>query len=278
MDNGHVYTPEELKRMQNIGLEMLIEVDRICRKHGIIYELDGGTLLGAVRHKGFIPWDDDVDIRMMQSEYVRFREACRKDLDKSRFFLQDYCIDPNYRWGYNKLVRKGTDFRRIGQDMLNMRRGVFIDIFNVVNMPDHGISKKLFNTGCFIVRKIGYSPIGAQREKNPFIRCIYKALSKLPVSVVHAGYEMLNSIYANKPSTLVRTPGWHYKEEDEGYLRRWMDETCELEFEGHMFIAPRDYDGYLRHLYGDDYMTPPPADKQVPPVMASYLDLGECGL
>lgn len=278
MNEEHVYTKDELKRMQNIGLEMLIEIDRICRENSIIYELDGGTLLGAVRHKGFIPWDDDVDIRMMQTEYERFREVCKTQLDESRFFLQDYSSDPNYRWGYYKLIRRNTDYRRIGQDMLKMKRGVFLDIFNCVGMPQKRIPKLFYNIRCFIVRKIGYSPIGAVKEKKLIFRIIYSILAKIPVSVIQEGYKSLNNAYANKHTKYVRTPGWHYKQEDAGYLRSWMDERCELEFEGHMFWAPKDYDGYLRQLYGDDYMTPPPKEKQVPPVMVSYLDLGTCGL
>lgn len=275
---GHPYTPEELKRMQRIGLEMLIEVDRICRKCHISYELDGGTLLGAVRHKGFIPWDDDVDIRMLQREYERFRKACRKELDHKRFFLQDMTTDPGYRFGYGKLVRKGTSYHRLGQDMLTHKKGVFLDIFNCVNMPEKGLEKQIYNLRCFLVRKMGYAPIGAESEKNPAIKAVYRLMEKIPMKVIRRENRRLDHQYIDKKTRLVRTPGWHYKQEDDGYLRRWMDERCELEFEGHLFYAPKDYDGYLRQLYGDDYMTPPPKEKQIPPVMASSLDLGDCGL
>ena len=81
-------TEAQLRRVQKIELEMLVEVDRICRKCGIKYCIIAGTLLGAVRHKGFIPWDDDADVAMLRQEYERFRDACEKELDESRFEFQ----------------------------------------------------------------------------------------------------------------------------------------------------------------------------------------------
>ena len=108
MEKAYQISNEELKKLQRIELEMLIELDRICRKHQVSYSLDGGTLLGAVRHKGFIPWDDDIDVIMLRPEYEKFRSACERELDQTRFFLQDYKSDPHYRWGYEKLRRLGT--------------------------------------------------------------------------------------------------------------------------------------------------------------------------
>lgn len=134
--NGIVMPREDLRQMQVILLELLLEVDRICRKREIKYMLSSGTLLGAVRHKGFIPWDDDLDVTMLRSEYDRFCEACEEDLDRSRFFLQTHKNTPGYRWGYAKLRRVGTEYVRAGQEHMDYPTGVFIDIFPRDNVPD----------------------------------------------------------------------------------------------------------------------------------------------
>ena len=166
----HILTQEELKHLQEIELEMLIEIDRICRKYNIRYELDGGTLLGAVRYKGFIPWDDDIDIRMLQEDYEKFCKVCRTELDTKRFFLQNMKTDPGYRWGYGKLIRKGTEFRRWHQEMLTMRKGVFLDIFNCVGMPEKGIQKFYLICSVFWQEKLDIHPSERNMRKIRSIR------------------------------------------------------------------------------------------------------------
>lgn len=110
-----------LRQLQMIELEMLIEVNRICKKCGIHYTIIAGTMLGAVRHGGFIPWDDDADIGMLRSEYEKFRIACENELDSSRFYFQDNRNTKGYRWGYGKLRRKGTVFTREFQEHIDRK-------------------------------------------------------------------------------------------------------------------------------------------------------------
>ena len=90
---GIRFSNEELKKIHKIQLAMLVELDRICRKYDIKYIISGGTLLGAVRANSFIPWDDDIDVRMERNEYERFCMVCENELDKENFFFQNHKTD-----------------------------------------------------------------------------------------------------------------------------------------------------------------------------------------
>ena len=139
-----VLTTSDLENMHKIQLNMLIEFDKICRRNNIKYILDAGTLLGAVRHKGFIPWDDDIDVRMLRDDYEKFCVVANKELPETMFF-QNYKNDKGYPWMYSKIRMKGTKAVRIGQDRLNMEEGIYMDIFPCDGVPDDNKKKKKHN-------------------------------------------------------------------------------------------------------------------------------------
>ena len=120
---------EVLRKAQMIMLETLVDIDYICEKHKIKYWLDSGTLLGAVRHGGFIPWDDDVDIAMPYSDYKRFLEVCKTDLP-GKYVLQNKCLEPAFRRTFSKVRRRGTTIIETNEDGTEKyHHGLFVDIY-----------------------------------------------------------------------------------------------------------------------------------------------------
>lgn len=119
---------ETLRKVQLVQLEILIEVDRACKENGIRYWLDSGTLLGAVRHKGFIPWDDDLDIAMQRADYDRFLELAPSILGEN-YFLQHWNNDPGYPLPWAKVRKKGTIYTEYQFQNLNSYNGIYIDVF-----------------------------------------------------------------------------------------------------------------------------------------------------
>ncbi len=274
MEQKYQISEAELKQLQRIELEMLVELDRICRKYRIEYSLDGGTLLGAVRHKGFIPWDDDADVIMLRREYMEFRKACRKDLDHTRFFLQDYRSDPEYRWGYAKLRRKHTKFVRQGQADFK-QQGVFLDILVADNVPDGFAARRVHHFLCFLIRKALYSEVGKQQECPVFLKYIYRILSRIPRNRIFRLRNWLAAGTNRKRTELISHYTLEYPKHCRyGLPRECFDEMAEMEFEGKTFYGFRNYHLYLSMYYGD-YMALPPKEEQVPKLAITELELTE---
>lgn len=265
---------EDLRKLQLIELEMIVEVDRICRKNGIEYSLDGGTLLGAARHKGFIPWDDDADVIFTRHEYAKFFRACKKDLDRKRFFLQDYRTDENYRWGYAKIRRKGTEFIRLGQEHMKYHTGVCIDVFVVDHVPDKVLTRNLYYGVNFFIRKVMYSELGQVAADHILQRAIYRLLYKIPKNSMFHLRNCLAARCNRKKTELVSHLLYQYpsKESKYGMPSKCFEHYRDMEFEGMQLRAFVDYDRYLTLLY-HDYMTLPPEEKRQGPGEASSVKL-----
>lgn len=268
------FPSEELRQLQLTELEMIVEVDRICRKYNIAYSLDGGTLLGAIRHKGFIPWDDDADVIFTRHEYAKFYRVCKEALDKERFFLQEYRTDSGYRWGYAKLRRKGTEYVRSGQEHMHYKTGVCIDVFVVDNVPDQPFLRCLNYGVNYCIRKTLYSEWGMTAAKVMPMRLLYRALYLIPRDIC---FQLRNRIAArcNRKRTELKSHllyPYPRKESRYGMPARCFDSYIEVEFEGMKFSVFKEYDMYLSLLYGD-YMKLPPVEKRGRPGRASTVRL-----
>ena len=265
MAKEYYMTPEDLRAVQLIELELLCEVDRICRDFGITYRIVAGTLLGAVRHGGFIPWDDDADVAFLRNEYEQFRVACEHALDTSKFYFQDHRNTPGYRWGYGKLRRKNTEFVRLNQEHMPYEQGIFIDLFPYDYVPDNKLLRQIHCFSCFLYRKAFWSPVGIIASKG-INRIAYKLLSYISDNRLYGSYERFIESSNRRESGWIRiltfpAPTW-----DHGYKRKWADETSVYVFEGVSLLGPKEYNDYMTFKFGDYMSLPPENERKTHPI------------
>lgn len=251
---------KELRAVQCIELEMIEEIDRICKKCQIQYCISAGTQLGAVRHQGFIPWDDDADIAFLRPEYEKFRKACETELDKERFYFQDYRNTPGYRWGYGKLRRKGTEFVRLYQEDMPYEQGIFVDIMPYDNVPDRYIARKIHMFKCFFYRKSFWAPLGKNQAKG-IEKLAYQLLDRIPDDKLYASFKRFIEKNNKKETKRIRIYTLPVPGHEGGYLRSCFTQLVPMKFEELLVMGMKQYDIYLTYKYGK-YMELPPKDKQ----------------
>lgn len=259
-------TAKELKQLQNIELEMLIELDRICRKNNIKYTITGGTLLGAVRAGGFIPWDDDIDVAMFRREYEKFRKACKKDLDKSRFYFQDHRNTKGYRWGYGKIRRKDTLFLREHQENMPYEQGIFLDIFPLDGVPDLYMLRCFHSLHCFVIRKFLWSEVGRISDKSLVKRMLFEIMAHVPIKNIFNNYHKLIRRSNSKKRKRVRSLMFPTFGKEYGYYSKWFEQGEDIEFEGHMFECMKGAREFLSFCYGNYMELPPESQRKTHPV------------
>ena len=273
-EKRYYISEEELVQVQAIQRELIGEVKRICKKCNIHFNMVGGTMLGAIRHKGHIPWDDDADIGFLRTEYEKFRKACKTELDHEKYYMQDLRDIEGYRWGYGKLRRKNTVFARLGQEFMPYEQGIFIDLMPFDNVPDGWFSRRAHFFRCFLFRKLLWSEVGGRVEKNAGIRWIYQLLRHIPIGMIVKRYQKFIDAGQKKKTKLVRILTFPTPKGVYGYERKWYTQLAQYSFADMDLPGAKDYDGYLKVKYGN-YMELPPMDKRkVHPV--SELRLPRC--
>lgn len=259
-----------LRDVQLVQLDILIEFDRICKIHGIKYQLFSGTLIGAIRHNGFIPWDDDIDIAMIRSDYDKFLKACESHLSPD-YFLQNYNTDPKYYRQFSRIRKNNTLYLQEGYKDIDMHHGIFIDIFPLdYVLPDSYIEKircKFLQILLRLnrIRNQGISPNSNTKKKilatmvkisnliipKPFFDSMKTRIMRL--------FENKNTGYLNHLSNGTSKEKFHrfLMREEEFY------DVIDWEFEGIKFPIPRNYHDILIRAYGD-YMKLPPKELRKP--------------
>lgn len=269
---------ENQKRLHRCHVLLLEEVKRICKKHDIRHFAIAGTLLGAVRHGGAIPWDDDMDLGMLRADYDRFLRAAETELDDT-FFLQNFCTDPGYGLNFSKLMLKNTVMIEKNAASNSACKGIYIDIFPLDSAPDDAASRAKQNRKTYFLKRLflakqGYKVYESHETKK---KIVYQALSMMAAPLTKQKiYSLLEDAicrYNALSTEKIVNIGGAYGYEKETLLRRWFDDTVELPFENTTISAPSGYREYLRYFYGD-YMTPPPEDKRGDRHNIVMLDFG----
>lgn len=255
-----------LRKLQLTELEMLVEVDRICKKCDIHYNIIAGTLLGAVRNGGFIPWDDDADVAMLRAEYEKFRKACKTELDTTRFEFQDHRNTAGYRWGYGKLRRKDTLFLREFQEHMPYFQGVFIDVFPLDYVSNSHVMRTFENFHCFVYRKLFWSEVGKIADKSSVKRKVYAIMSKIPEKKIKIAFNRYIRFRDRKKTNWVRILTFPTPNAEYGYRTKWYEKSAPILFENKEFEGIKDYDDYLSFKFGNYMELPPIEARKVHPV------------
>ena len=256
----------EIRNIQLIELDILKEIDRICKKNGIEYWLDGGTALGAIRHKGFIPWDDDIDVGMTRDNYEKFLEIAKKEL-RSNYFLQNIETEVNCPQLYTKIKKNNTLYISWACRKLNIHQGIYVDIFPYDYCLNDKNDKKLIKKYVFLNKIFTYKVI-PDRAKLPekslkwiigsiFRRLLYYVLFLFPKKILlNKIQEIVNKLKSKNGSFLVSLT-----QEAILFKENEIKPLNYIEFEKIKFPVPNNVDKYLTQLYGN-YMKLPPVDER----------------
>ncbi|MBO5167933.1 MAG: LicD family protein [Phascolarctobacterium sp.] len=257
--SGYLVT-RDIKELWAIELDLLVKFDEVCRKYQIRYFLAYGTLLGAVRHKGFIPWDDDIDVVIFREDYDKLISIAEVEFN-DLYLLQSAYTDKNYMRGHFQLRNTKTCMMLPYEaKIVEFNQGVFLDIFVLDGLvKDECLLKKQLVEMNRIRRLMKH--ITYRNSTNMFKKMIKKIKAKY-VEIIFGSVKELFDRYSKiaewySDSEDVEILMFRYKiEECERYKRCWYDDVCYMEFEGMSFPVPKCYDEVLKVGYGEDYMTP----------------------
>jgi len=265
-----------LKEIQQLSLEILIDVDRFCRKHSIKYSLGYGTLLGAVRHKGFIPWDDDIDIMMSRDEYERFRSLYKSD--NFRFIDSSVIHDCYISFGRVVDTKRTISKSSIPWHGDSFEGGLWIDIFPIDRVSDNKeeflnlfTALQILQSESTLLRRIHAKNEDHfklnKRVLNHLTQLTHPRKMKVsPAEAAQSRNELIR-LSSRQDSSHVSQLGCT-EDKPEYFDAADILEFTDYEFEGKMFLGWKNFDSILKVTFGD-YMVLPPENQRKP--RQSYL-------
>ncbi len=250
---------EKRKKIWAVGLDLLLKFDEICRRHNLKYFLGGGTLLGAVRHRGFIPWDDDLDVLMPRDDYEKL---LRIGLEfKFPYFLQTPYTDSESCYSYAFLRNCNTTLIFPPYRYSDFNMGQPLDIFPLDRISDHDV-KERFDKIKNLTRELG----AYMRRKSPYLseedRKRVAGLSGRDPREIYEEVQRIATEYNRRETEYLGIISWTGYDWSKSLTRAsWYSDTVYLEFEGFPFPAPAGYEEYLTTWYGDWHTFPPEEER-----------------
>ncbi len=264
-----------IKEIQQKQLELMRKVHKVCVEHGITYYLISGSCLGAVRHGGFIPWDDDIDIAMMRPDYERFVKGFNEWFDTQKYFLQTEWTDRDFAVPLARICIRGTWLDEPWAEHLRCDKSMFMDIFPLDNVPDdekerarHARKVNFYKS--LLARKV-YSR-SESRAANMVKGLISGLLKVIPLRSLLNRRRRLHMAYDDRHTACVSSLASKY-----GYRKHVMDREIYgtpvlMKFENEEFYMPEKYEEHLTRLFGPRYMEIPPVEKRQKPTPAYIKD------
>lgn len=263
----------DLRKLRQTELEILKTFDSFCKKNNLKYSLFFGSLLGAVRHQGFIPWDDDLDVCMPRDDYDKFLELWNNSPETKGFILQNKINSPAFTQTFTKIRKDHTTFVETEFEIGLYHHGIYVDVFPMDKIPTGFIKEKIYlwNSLKYLLFSREYadpksSPL-VKFASNLILRTVTGERRKKARCKLYKHIEKNNKLIDNYQYIHVSTfNGIKFR-----YKKEIFNSMVQIQFEDGMFNAFEDWDYVLRTLYGD-YMQLPPKDKQVLPHHPIIID------
>lgn len=274
-------TNEQLQALQRTLNSMLKDVVSCCKKHGLTYELGGGSCLGAVRHHGFIPWDDDVDLNMPRKDHDIFVRCFAQEYG-DRYWVHTPEQTKGYGLTLSRVLLKGTSVKT-REDFHNEECGAFIDIFVIENTYDNGLLRWVHGVGALALGLV-QSCAKFYRDRIELMELVssvtdekerkqYRRIFRIKIAIgALTHFRSLDdwtkaadrwySRCSNTESKYVSIPSGRKHFFGELYERKTILPGVRMEYEGEQYLVPRNYDVYLTRMYGDYMILPREEDRE----------------
>lgn len=270
----------ELRKFQLAQIEMLEVIDQICSELSIDYYIVSGTLLGAVRHKGFIPWDSDIDIAMRRDDYEKLREFWENN-NNGRYFYQHYATEKDHLAPHAILRINGTHIitNMVSERFKPLHDGIYLDIFPLDNAPAGKKQQTIQNMKRELINRILFFKVGWVYDDTGKLKLLLKRimrsiLSPISLHYLHRKLDDVMQKYNGCESEYIVSLGSPYSYWKVLMPASFFKKPNRIMFEGRIYSAPTQINEYLKAEYGDYLKLPPENERYMAFDSITHIDYG----